>query len=308
VEQQSLENMIPPSTRQRRAIASIRNEYDGSRDVVESFDFEIPLGGVSNPQSPQQDDSKIKGSKKRFRYLFSSIPRSKIKCAILSGVCFLLLLLFYVSYKHLLYPSKSTDSQFPNTSLNFYNTVQSDDNWKKKVPKRNGHYTYTDPKSHEIVLGELIKTSPLIQTNDKKPNLVFYASPTWDRLRYPQNDSSSTRPQSAPTIPMYTNQVLDPMLQVSPGEESPPQTQLRKPYTDGNCVPMQEWQTDSKPSCNRLHEIDMTWERRFRNEKKGEQTLQFGGKGWFRIAWVVEETNAMNGKTRTEKYILKTLR
>eukprot|EP00957_Ditylum_brightwellii_P081389 6190925-Ditylum_brightwellii.AAC.1 len=48
---------------------------------------------------------------------------------------------------------------------------------------------------------------------------------------------------------------FDPMLKVTAGEEAAPNDLRRKPYEEGDCVPMAEWQTQSFPNCNSIHEI-----------------------------------------------------
>jgi hypothetical protein len=58
--------------------------------------------------------------------------------------------------------------------------------------------------------------------------------------------------------------------------------ELREPYEDGECVPMQDWQTTYHPSCNGVHELGME----YLGEKSSENNVHlFGTKGYWRYAW-----------------------
>jgi Protein kinase domain len=59
--------------------------------------------------------------------------------------------------------------------------------------------------------------------------------------------------------------------------------ELRKPYAQGECVPMQPWQTTFHPSCNALHEIGLA--------AVGQTETDFhlfGTQGYWRNAWRVD--------------------
>lgn len=71
--------------------------------------------------------------------------------------------------------------------------------------------------------------------------------------------------------------------------------EIRAPYTDGKCVPMKEWQIAYYPSCNSMHEMDLT--HLLNNDKGGI----FGTKGFWRFAWKIDLPD-------NETFVLKTLR
>ena len=57
--------------------------------------------------------------------------------------------------------------------------------------------------------------------------------------------------------------------------------EMRPPTIQGDCVPMQEWQTGYYPTCNMFHDMNMVDDRVW-------DTDLFGTKGYFRMAWKVE--------------------
>lgn len=120
----------------------------------------------------------------------------------------------------------------------------------------------------------------------RRPRVVYYASSPWRR---------------ASSSPSFFAE--DPTLRATPGESSAVEGQTRKPSTVGNCVPMRRWQTDVKPTCNSLHEVDMAWERDVGDGPEDE--VRQLGQGWFRIAWRFRTRNVPGAR---ESVILKTLR
>lgn len=72
--------------------------------------------------------------------------------------------------------------------------------------------------------------------------------------------------------------------------------EIRRPLIDGECVPMQVWQTVFHPSCNSIHEYDLLG--------KNDTTRLFGKKGFWRHAW--SRVREIDGKE--EKIVLKTLK
>jgi serine/threonine protein kinase len=96
------------------------------------------------------------------------------------------------------------------------------------------------------------------------------------------------------------------MLHAPPGFEAAPQDRLKTDYTDGDCVPMHEWQTKSFPNCNLVHEYDLTSAgpgvHRNNTNLILEDNLVMLGQGWFRNTWRLDV-----GSTN-EKVVLKTLR
>ena len=74
----------------------------------------------------------------------------------------------------------------------------------------------------------------------------------------------------------------------------------REPYSEGECVPMQEWQTTFHPICNGMHEIAME----NMGEDNGNDVNLFGTKGFWRYAWRLDVQNAHEHDT----VVLKTLK
>lgn len=107
-------------------------------------------------------------------------------------------------------------------------------------------------------------------------------------------------------------QITDPMLHVDQGEETIEQPSTYNDNKSSSCVPMQEWQTKSFPTCNNVHELDMqvletrTGMRALRYDGTSIHykidSLQEIGKGWFRNTWKL-----VIGSSQ-ESFVLKTLR
>jgi hypothetical protein len=74
----------------------------------------------------------------------------------------------------------------------------------------------------------------------------------------------------------------------------------REPYSDGECVPMQEWQTTFHPSCNGMHEIAIA----SLGEEQGNNFELFGTKGFWRYAWKLDAPTVHEKDTM----VLKTLK
>lgn len=96
----------------------------------------------------------------------------------------------------------------------------------------------------------------------------------------------------------------DPMLHAPPGFEAAPQDRMKPDYTQGDCVPMHDWQTKSFPNCNLVHEYDLkaAGPNIYKNSTNLvlEDDMVLLGQGWFRHAWRLSTVN--------ENVILKTLR
>ena len=83
-----------------------------------------------------------------------------------------------------------------------------------------------------------------------------------------------------------------------------------------SCVPMQDWQTRSYPTCNELHGLDLYSMLVFEEQQQRSSSsssehnnhnhttaAQFLGQGWFRQTWQVSNTNAVfsNSEKKTTK-------
>ena len=80
--------------------------------------------------------------------------------------------------------------------------------------------------------------------------------------------------------------------------------ELREPLSQGECVPMQEWQTTYHPSCNGMHEMALE----HMGTESGDDFKLFGTKGFWRNAWRVDVLGGMQHSTERETLVLKTLK
>ena len=174
-----------------------------------------------------------------------------------------------------------------------------------------GYYTYTDAQLGKIRVAPIATGgsdgTSRFRARRVPPRTVFYSTP-------------SMRPFS-PAAPPY---IQDPMLYAALGEEAAEQDHQRRPASEGDCVPMKDWQTFSFPNCNAFHELDMgangsnrtvdlnasarLGSGRVRGSVGGAPTskddyVAFLGRGWFRGAWRVDF-----GLEGREPVVLKTLR
>lgn len=80
--------------------------------------------------------------------------------------------------------------------------------------------------------------------------------------------------------------------------------ELREPYADDQCVPMQEWQTTFHPSCNGMHEMALD---HMGSDVDNDFHL-FGTKGYWRNAWKVDLLGSHHRSEDRETVVLKTLK
>lgn len=80
--------------------------------------------------------------------------------------------------------------------------------------------------------------------------------------------------------------------------------ELRDPYSDEHCVPMQEWQTTFHPSCNGMHEMALD---HMGSDVDNDANL-FGTKGFWRNAWKVDILGNHHRSEDRETVVLKTLK
>lgn len=85
--------------------------------------------------------------------------------------------------------------------------------------------------------------------------------------------------------------------------------EIREPYSDGECVPMQDWQTTYHPSCNGMHELGMNG---IGDDTHGVDATLFGTGGFWRYAWRVDvnlpRDSGSGSKTPVDTVVLKTLK
>lgn len=82
------------------------------------------------------------------------------------------------------------------------------------------------------------------------------------------------------------------------------QMEVREPYANDECVPMQDWQVTYHPSCNGMHETAL--------ENMGlhaeNDAHLFGTKGYWRNAWRLDLLGGHHHLEDREKIVLKTLK
>lgn len=88
------------------------------------------------------------------------------------------------------------------------------------------------------------------------------------------------------------------------GDERVQHMELREPFVQGECVPMQDWQTTFYPSCNGMHELGL--------ENLGEDDVYnvglFGTKGYWRNAWKFESQSNFSETGSRDTFVVKTLK
>ena len=118
---------------------------------------------------------------------------------------------------------------------------------------------------------------------------------------YPAEFSDSTQ-----LYPLYDSQDED-----DGAREVMSKMEMRDPISDGECVPMQNWQTTFHPSCNDVHELDLE---RGHDNREGSDLNLFGTGGYWRNAWRVDlwDGHDRDGKKgvgmKRDTVVLKTLR
>lgn len=94
--------------------------------------------------------------------------------------------------------------------------------------------------------------------------------------------------------------------------------EIREPYSDGECVPMQDWQTAFHPYCNGMHELalealgsDLRQEQAKDPYEKllgGTDAQIFGIHGFWRYAWKLTMGHWTNKELEQDTIVLKTLK
>jgi len=78
--------------------------------------------------------------------------------------------------------------------------------------------------------------------------------------------------------------------------------EIREPLDNGECVPMQQWQTTYHPSCNAMHEFS------FDHFNNGDDYKLFGTKGFWRNAWRIDSLGGATYEQDRDTVVLKTLK
>lgn len=179
---------------------------------------------------------------------------------------------------------------------------------------RREHYEATEPFMNEEV--NSMPASAGSSMNFAKVPTYRQGIGSWplDPVLYINEDTSSTRERHArefyfdETIKYHKKKTSEVDIYAQPqhvsnttdggsGSETIPQK-------EGECVPMNEWQTKSYPTCNKIHEIDLLMESHL-----------FGVNGFWRNAWKVENASSKCNdsvkakvRQRKETVVLKTLK
>jgi len=88
------------------------------------------------------------------------------------------------------------------------------------------------------------------------------------------------------------------------GDERLSKMELRDPYSDEHCVPMQDWQITFHPSCNGMHEMALD----HMGDDVDNDFHLFGTKGFWRNAWKVDILGDNHRSEDRETVVLKTLK
>jgi hypothetical protein len=102
--------------------------------------------------------------------------------------------------------------------------------------------------------------------------------------------------------PFTDNTQVYPILDSRDDEDARIKTmEVRAPYSEGECVPMADWQTTFNPSCNGMHELDVG---AVEVHSLEEDFTLFGKNGFWRNAWKYEKIH----RGSFETVVLKTLK
>lgn len=152
----------------------------------------------------------------------------------------------------------------------------------------------------------VLKKNPSFESNDPNMYSTMFSINSTGRRRVVALDPAINLAASLPPprkIKLYPadwtdNTQLYPILDSS--DERLARMELREPYSDDECVPMQDWQTTFHPLCNGMHEISM--ESMGKND--GSDISLFGTKGFWRYAWRLDSQNV----EKLDTVVLKTLK
>jgi len=84
--------------------------------------------------------------------------------------------------------------------------------------------------------------------------------------------------------------------------------EMRDPYEDENCKPMEDWQTTFHPSCNGMHEIGLDHMGAEQEVGLQDDIHLFGTKGYWRNAWRLDHVGDVHSMADRENVVLKTLK
>jgi hypothetical protein len=156
----------------------------------------------------------------------------------------------------------------------------------------------------------LLDSKPRFESQDRR----LYRKPTHERKAGGAakrvvflDDSIAHRPPPRRKVSLYPADFTDNTQLYSvldSDDERVKSMELREPYKQGDCVPMQDWQTTFHPSCNVVHEIGLA----DIGDANGDDAFLFGTKGYWRNAWKVDLLGGRNHLNKRDTIVLKTLK
>jgi hypothetical protein len=84
--------------------------------------------------------------------------------------------------------------------------------------------------------------------------------------------------------------------------------EIKEPLSDGECVPMHEWQTTFHPLCNGMHELSIENSLGNDSEDERDNINLFGTKGFWRNAWKLDIEQGSSKHSQRDTVVLKTLK
>jgi len=199
--------------------------------------------------------------------------------------------------------SKSKDKKHGSSNEKKNKNKKKPDKKKEKTlaaaaSKKEKHGSSHEKKTHSF---PRVAMPPPLHKSEQKfetQDLALYSKVTTNKRRVVALDPSMPLPHHR-TLKLYPadftdNTQLYPILDSE--DERLKLMEIREPYENEECVPMQEWQTTFHPSCNEMHELPLA----DLGVDDDMDFLLFGTKGYWRNAWRVdfqEEANPIVLKT-----------
>jgi hypothetical protein len=157
---------------------------------------------------------------------------------------------------------------------------------------------------------KMMDSKPRFESQDRR----LYRKPTHERKARGAasrvvflDDSIALRPPPRRKVSLYPADFTDNTQLYSildSDDERVKSMELREPYEQGECVPMQDWQTTFHPSCNGVHELGLA----DIGDANGDDAFLFGTKGYWRNAWKVDLLGGRNHLKERDTIVLKTLK
>jgi hypothetical protein len=132
------------------------------------------------------------------------------------------------------------------------------------------------------------------------------------KQQYPRTfHSTKVKRKQARTVELYPADFSDNTQFYGEFDSSDPKLEsmeMRDPYEDENCKPMEDWQTTFHPSCNGMHEIGLDHMGAEQEVGLQDDIHLFGTKGYWRNAWRLDHVGDVHSMADRENVVLKTLK